>query len=189
MERAIFDKKRESFRKSITRTKDMAIELAVAALAQFKAHGDLSYVQDFYGDLRGAGKNVIRSAPFLAWLTTFAPVELKENKFVKDHDLAAKLKWDEKDAEGNYPAREALFAKAQEKSFFDFAPEQVAQNFKAGDLVEAVEKLIKRYENSKHFVAADEEAKNTLVRLKDVAKTLRAPAANSNGSLPIEQAA
>lgn len=169
MERNVFDKKRETWRKGVSNNKVLGAQLAQACGEHFAAHGDTSYIQDFYSDMRTAGKNYVRSSAFLAWLVAHFPVKLEQNKFVKDQELAAKMNW------SNEEARNALIAKAAEKPFYDFAPEAVVQNYKADTVIEAFEKAIKRFENSKVYQPEDQAAKAMLDRAKGLVVSLKAP--------------
>jgi hypothetical protein len=183
MEREQFDKKRAAWRKGVVSNKELAADIAMATGTRFADHGDTSYIQDFYSDLRDAGKNYVRSSAYLAWLVAHFPVKLVEKKFVKDHELAAKMNW------ADDTARTALVAKAAEKSFYDFAPEPEVQNFKADTIIESFEKAIKRFENSKHFAPENAEATAMLARAKDLVKGLKVAPANTNSQPELSSAA
>lgn len=181
MKREDFDKARATFRKGIETSKSLAEKLSVAALAHFAEHGDTSYIQDFYSDLRGVGKNYLRSAAFLKWLVAYAPVKMEAHKFVKDQERAITLNW------ANEEAKAALLAKAAETTFWDHDPELAVVNYKADDVIEAVEKLVKRFESGKNMKAADADASAVVVSLKEFASKLKTPT-NSNVT-PGEEAA
>jgi hypothetical protein len=183
MNREIFDKKRDAFRKNVTKSKEMANELAVAAGAHFAEHGDTSYIADFYSDLRGAGKNFVRSSAFLAWLVAHFPVKMEQNKFVKDQELATKMDWADDDK------RNALVAKSQEKPFYDFAPEAVVEDYKADTIIVSLTKALAKFENSKHYRAENPEAVAMLARAKGVIATLKAPVAANTDAPEISSAA
>jgi hypothetical protein len=170
MERNDFDKKRAAWVKGVTSNKALGALLAQVAGEHFAAHGDTSYIQDFYGDMRSAGKNYVRSSAFLAWLVAHFPVKLEQNKFVKDQELATKMNWSDKSA------RNALIEKAKAKPFYDFAPEAVVENYKADTVIVALEKAIKRFENSKHYQPENEEAKAFLDRAKGAVAQLKVAA-------------
>jgi hypothetical protein len=167
MERIEFDKTRLAFRKATESGKKLAHTLAMASVRHFAEHGDTSYIADFYSDLRGAGKNFIRSSAFLKWLVAHAPVKLEQNKFVKDQEQATALNWSDQ------AAREALIAKAEAVSFWDFDPEATITNFKASDVIAAVEKLVKRFENESKSKPEDDAAKAVVLQLKDYVTTLK----------------
>lgn len=191
MTREQFDKKRVTARKSMTSLKALLTELTVHSIRHYAKCGDLSFVQDIYNDMRSDGKNVVRAGAFLTWLVAHVPAKLEANKFVKDHDLATKLNWGADVADGINETRLALLAKAEEKSFFDFAPEQVAENFKADTVIVALEKAVKKFESSKHFKAENPEASSMLARAKKLIGTLRQPEtpANTNGEPQLSSSA
>jgi hypothetical protein len=189
MSREQFDKKRATARKSMSSLKTLLAELAVHAGRHFAKCGDTSFIQDLYNDMRTDGKNVVRSSAYLAWLVAHFPVKLEQNKFVKDQELATKLNWGADVADGINDVRLAQLTKAEEKSFFDFAPEAVVENFKADTVIIALEKAVKKFENSKHYKAENPEAVAMLARAKSVITTLKAPAPANTDAQDISSAA
>jgi hypothetical protein len=181
MDRKTFDSKRVSARKHTGTLKVLFQELANASLDHFGEHGDTSYIADLWSDINDYGKNFIRGSSFLKWLVAHSPVQLKDKKFSKDKAREAEI-W------GTPAAKAAMLAKAYAKSFWDFDPEAAITDFSADDVVESLEKLIKRFENSKRMHAADENAKARVVQIKDFFKTLKAekPVEPVEGETPAE---
>lgn len=172
MERNDFDKARTAFRRNVETGKKLAVTLANAAIEHFRSCGDTSYIADFHADLIGAGKNFVRAGAYLKWLVAHAPVKLEANKFVKDQDRSAELGW----GDGSTEAAKALVAKSSEKAFFDFAPEATISNFSAADVIDAVEKIVSRFQNSKKAKAKDATASAKVTALSDFVATLKAAA-------------
>jgi hypothetical protein len=167
MERTEFDKTRLAFRRATESGKRLAHTLAMASLRHFAKHGDTSYIADFYGDLTGTGKNFIRAGAFMKWLVAYTPVKMEQKKFLKDQERATALNWSDE------AACEALIAKAEAVPFWDFDPEATITNFKASDVIAAVEKLVKRFENESKSKPEDDAAKAVVLQLKDYVTTLK----------------
>jgi hypothetical protein len=189
MNREQFDKKRAVARKSMTSLRTLLAELAVHAGRHYAKCQDTSFIQDLYNDIRADGKNVIRLSAYRAWLVAHFPVKLEDHKFSKDQELAIKMNWGADVADGINETRLALVTKAEEKSFFDFAPEAVVENFKADTVIVALEKAVKKFENSKHYKAENPEAVAMLARAKGVITTLKAPVAANTDAEDISSAA
>lgn len=165
MNRKEFDAKRQTARTSTLTLKAVMHELACAALAHFGEHGDTSYIHDLNADMKDYGKNFLRSNSFIKWAVNFSPLKLENGKFSKDKAREAEI-WPTAEAKA------AMLAKAEAITFWDFDPETSIKNFEAADLIEAVNSLIKRFENTKTMKPKNADATAKVVQLKTFAKML-----------------
>lgn len=177
MNRKEFDAKRLVARTSTITLKACMAELAVASLEHFGAHGDTSYIHDLYEDMKDYGKNFLRANSYVKWAINFCPLKLENGKFSKDKAREAEI-WPTAEAKA------ACLAKASAITFWDFDPEAAIKNFGADDLIEAINSLVKRFENTKHMKPINQDATDKVVRLKDFAKMLAVGNTTQEGEEP-----
>lgn len=111
---ANFDKHYKITFASVEKAKLSAHICAVLALEHFRDHGNLVLCQRFLDGMKDKGKNFLRVQPYLKWLVAFAPIKLEGGRLLKDDRASANV--------FNVEA-------ATKIKFWDFAPEQVVQNY------------------------------------------------------------
>jgi len=143
-----FDGALKKFKSATTSSMKYARICAEMALRHFAETDNLNHCQAFFDAMP---KNYTRKAAFVQWLVDHAPAELADGKFSKDKsDTANKLNIDG----------------AMAKPFWDYVPEKPVINYSAKDVIEALERTIKRFDNSKKMKPATDDAKTTLARVK-----------------------
>ncbi|HKI62893.1 MAG TPA: hypothetical protein VKA31_11420 [Mariprofundaceae bacterium] len=143
-----FDYALKQFKSATTSSMKYARICAEMALREFADSGNLSQCQQF---LDAMPKNYTRKAAFVQWVVDHSPLLLADGKFQKDKsDTANKLNIDG----------------AMTKPFWDYVPEKPIINYSAKDVIEALERTIKRFDNSKKMHPATDDAVATLARVK-----------------------
>lgn len=146
-----FETALKRFVSATNQSKKYALLCANLSLAHFKEHGDVAYCQRF---LDAMGTNYVRPVAYVKWLTTFAPIVLDGKKLVKDKSKDAK-------------AMDAIdLDKAAETPFWDFAPNKEDVIFQSTDVIVAVQRVLKKFENNPHYKAKDDKATATVVSLQ-----------------------
>ena len=157
MTNADFDKKLNAFSKTQAVLMKSLHALADAAFLQFAEHGDTSFINNLFNTI---SKNVIRRDAFMKWLVAHAPLKMEKGVWVKDKG----------------PTASALNVEGALKApFWEFAPAKEVQDFSADDIVQAVVKLVSKYENTNKFHAANDAATKKLAEVKRLAKELAGP--------------
>lgn len=145
---AAFEKALSSFIRSTKESMDTARKCAEMGLQHFADHGNTIWLQRFYDVMP---QNWTRKQAFLKWLASHAPITMKDKKFVKDTaENASTL-----DLEGAF-----------KKPFWDFAPEMPIIDFTTEDLNKALVSLVKRFQGTKRYAPADEQATLQLKKLE-----------------------
>ena len=116
---------------------------AELALTHFAKTGDVVYLQNMLDVIEKEGKNYVRKAAFLSWAIAFSPLTSEKGKLRKDKS---------KDA------NPFNLLKAEEKPFWEFAPEKEAVAFGYNDVVVKLKAVIKGYKDEKKFRPASEKA-------------------------------
>lgn len=116
---------------------------AELALTHFAKTGDVIYLQNMLDVIEKEGKNYVRKAAFLSWAIAFSPLTSEKGKLRKDKS---------KDA------NPFNLLGAEEKPFWEFAPEKEAVAFGYNDVVVKLKAVIKGYKDEKKFHAASEKA-------------------------------
>lgn len=125
-----FEEKLEAFKNATTRSKKYALECSQMALQHFADHGNVHYLQMFHDAMP---KNYLRRNAFVKWAVDHAPLVWKESKFRKDLDSTKAVD----------------LAKAFKTPFWDYNPENPITNYTSETVVEAFEKVIKKFDGDK----------------------------------------
>lgn len=150
-----FDTALKRFKSTTTSSMKYARICAEMALRHFSETGDTQYCQRF---MDAMPKNYTRRAAFIKWLVAHSPAELVNGKIVKDKSDTA---------------NDFDMAGACDNPFWDFAPEKLILNYSAKDVIEAVERTLKRFENRKKYHPASDAASETVARLKATLATVQ----------------
>lgn len=169
-----FDKALKGFVTSTNNSMKFARMCANIAIKHFAEHGDVIYAQNF---LDAMPKNYVRRAAFLKWLASHSPVIMVDGKLAKDKAETA--------VAFNVEAAHAI-------DFWEFAPDMEVVEFDTTDILKALKGAIKKFENKERYKAHDaqtllrlEAAKNLIVGF-EAQPAVTEPAANTNGSTPVE---
>lgn len=149
-----FEAALKRFTSATTSSMKYARICAELALRHFADHDDLRKCQLF---LDAMPKNYTRKSAFVEWLVAHSPAELVDGKLQKDKGENANAF----DLKG-----------ATAKPFWDYAPERPIQNFSAKDVIEALHRTIKKFENSKKYAPATPEAAARLATIKAAVENL-----------------
>ena len=109
------------------------------SLRQFADHGNLNQAQAF---MDAMPKNYVRRTAYLKWLAAHSPVTMQQGKLLKDVSDNAQP----------FNVEEAL-----KVTFWDFAPDQEQIVWEYDDVVIALNKAIKKFENSEKYAPRTEE--------------------------------
>ena len=140
---AIFSANLDTFKRLTVDGMASARLCAEMALTHFAKTGDVVYLQNMLDVIEKEGKNYVRKAAFLSWAIAFSPLTSEKGKLRKDKS---------KDA------NPFNLLKAEEKPFWEFAPEKEAVAFGYNDVVVKLKAVIKSYKDEKKFHAASEKA-------------------------------
>lgn len=149
-----FEAALKRFKSATTSSMKYARICAEMALREFASSGNISMCQQF---LDAMPKNYTRKSAFIEWLVAHSPAELIDGKLRKDP---------------NDTANAFNLEGATAKPFWDFAPERPVQNFSAKDVIEAIHRTVKKFENSKKYAPATPEAAARLATIKAAVENL-----------------
>lgn len=125
---------------------------AELALTHFAKTGDVVYLQNMLDVIEKEGKNYVRKAAFLSWAIAFSPLTSEKGKLRKD-----------KSKEAN-PFN---LLGAEEKPFWEFAPEKEAVVFGYNDVVVKLKAVVKSFEDEKRFKAGSAKALEAVAATKE----------------------
>lgn len=163
--KATFDASLEQLRHHTEGGKTAARLCADLAIQHFAMHGDLIYAQRLLDGMRSWGKNYMRPAAFIKWLTDFAPVKLDGDTLKKDKLREQKM-WPDAVAEQDHIDRALAIP------FWDHKPDTELQQFGRLDILNAVLKTLKKFENEERYSAASEAALETQKELMNYVNSL-----------------
>ena len=143
----VFEQSMRIFIKSTATSMRTALKLSQMGLEHFAECGDTIWLQRFHDAMP---KNFHRRVAFVKWAQTFAPISFEENKFSKDK---------------SEDANELDLVGAMKTTFWDFTSETPLAFWKDADLIQALEREIKKREGKKQ-VAADAAAVSALKDLR-----------------------
>ena len=147
----------QALTKFVSATKNsqrLALICSQMAINHFAQHNDVIYCQRF---LDAMPQNYLRKQAFVAWLREFSPIAMEDGKFKMDKSPEAVAF----NVEG-----------AMAKPFWDFKPEAAIVDFGQEDIIEQLNRTIKRFENSEKYHARDDATKALLSRAKTVVSSL-----------------
>ena len=156
-----FDAALKAFVKTQGELVGLARECANMAIQHFAEHGDVSYLQRLHDAFV---KNFMRRTALVAWACDFMPLEFKQGKFSKDK---------------RENAVEPRLVEALQVDFWDYKPEAVVEFYVGSDVLEALKRTIKQFENTDRKAPADENAvafvksaKNAIEQLGNIVAAL-----------------
>lgn len=147
-----FDVVRAEWKKGFRDQKAQLRYMAEAALELFAKTGDNAKLNNVLSDLMSDGRNVLRPAAFVKWVVAHQPIKYVDEKLVKDRESG-------KTAE-EYAV---LLVEALQMPYWDFAPDKEMQQFGGGDIIAALDGVLKRY-TGKKFVPKDDATLNVLTQ-------------------------
>lgn len=171
--RTLFNTLLGRFVAAVKESMDTALEISNAALAHCAEHRDVCYLQEF---LDAMPANWVRRQAFLAWMDAHAPiafVTVKDNKFKLSLDKEAEKLGKKFDLKG-----------AEEKPFWDFAPEPKIVRFGTDEILKDLETVMKKYGKDR-FIAKTVEAKELIGKVKQAIATIAATVPVNQHEIPV----
>ncbi len=135
---ADFNVRLKGYVKATKMAMSAARALSNFAISHFKDCGDLGPAQRFHDAMV---RNYSRQPAFVKWLAAHAPIVMEKGKFLKDKSENAI----DFDVEG-----------AAKIAFWEFAPEQVIENYTIDDVLIALTATLKKFEGKKYRAADDD---------------------------------
>ena len=149
---AVFTANLDTFKRLTVDGMASARVCAEMALTHFAKTGDVVYLQNMLDVIEKEGKNYVRKAAFLSWAVAFSPLTSEKGKLRKDKS---------KDA------NPFNLLKAEEKPFWEFAPEKEAVVFGYNDVVVKLKAVVKSFEDEKKFKAGSAKALEAVAATKE----------------------
>lgn len=149
--KATFDASLEQLRHHTEGGKVAARLCADLSIQHFALHGDLIYAQRLLDGMRSWGKNYMRPAAFVKWLTDFAPVKLEGDTLKKD-------KFREQNMWPDAVAKQDCIDRALATPFWDHKPDTELQRFGKMEILQAMRSTAKKFHNEEKYSAASEDA-------------------------------
>lgn len=156
-----FDTVRTNWKKGLRDHKAQSRFLAETALENFAKSGDNTRLNLVLSDLKNDARNYLRPAAFIMWAISHQPLKYVDEKLVKD-----------KEATKTAEEYAVLMVEALSMPYWDFAPDKEMQQFMGGDVVAAMEAVLKRF-TGKKYAPKDEAALNVLTQAMTKVAELR----------------
>lgn len=150
LEKIGFEDVRTMWKKGLRDHKAQSRFLAETALENFAKSGDNTRLNLVLNDLKNDARNYLRPAAFILWAVAHQPIKYENDKLSKDKEATK--------TEQEYAV---LLVEAMSMPYWDFAPDKEMQQFGGGDIVAALDAVIKRF-TGKKFAPKDASALDVL---------------------------